>query len=147
MLKGRNLSLAKGLLVHWSARIYRERGQMVVIGFSGNGAQVLQSPTRAGPRNEQWIRPIAGGGGTPVTAGLQLAEELVARARKGRRPFAVALWLLSDGRFEPLPPRPTFADTVGLVDFESTRVRLGRMPRLADAWDAPCWSIAQLIGR
>lgn len=146
MLKGRNLSLAKGLLMHWSGRIYQERGQMAVIGFSGEGAKVLQSPTRAGPRNEQWIRPIAGGGGTPVAAGLRLAEQLVTRARRGK-PLTVVLWLLSDGRFDPLPLRPGFADTVGLVDFESTRVRLGRMPRLANAWDAPCWSIDQLIGR
>jgi magnesium chelatase subunit ChlD-like protein len=134
MLKRRNLSLAKGLLARWSAQIYRERGELMVIGFSGQSAQVLQSPGRARAFNERWIAPIGGGGASPIEAGIALAEKLIRGVRQTSPPKTVACWLLSDGRFRSFPSVAPSADSIGLVDFEDAEVRLGRMRRLALNW-------------
>ncbi|GGK07284.1 vWA domain-containing protein [Pseudomonas matsuisoli] len=136
MLKRRSLSLAKGLLTRWSARIYRERGELMVIGFSGSRAHVLRHPGKAIAFNERWIRPIEGGGASPATSGMALAERILASVKRKTPGKATFLWFLSDGRFDPLPECPRYADTIGLVDFESASVPLGRMSRLAMQWSA-----------
>ena len=136
MLKRHSLSLAKGLLAHWSSRIYRERGELMVISFSGNRAQVLRHAGRAVAFNDRWIEPIGGGGSSPAGSGSALAERMLAGMKRKAPGRTTALWLLSDGRFDPLPERPQFADSVGVVDFESATIRLGRMARLARQWGA-----------
>lgn len=136
MLKHDNLSLAKGLLLRWTQRLYRERAELAVIGFGGGGARVLQSPRRAVAFNDDWIGGIGGGGGTPVAAALQLAEQLMARWRRRTPGRQQGLWLLTDGRFDALPPRPCHADFCVVVDFESETVALGRAARIAEAWQA-----------
>lgn len=134
MLSGQNLALAKGLLTAWARQIYQQRAQLCVIGFGGGEARVLQAPRKAAHLNEHWIAPIAGGGGTPVHLGLQKAETILQQHHKKNPHQVTALWLLTDGRFSDLPPRPRFADSCALVDFENAPLRLGRAAQLAQHW-------------
>lgn len=136
MLAGRNLALAKGLLLAWTQQLYQQRAQLCVIGFGGNTACLLQAPRKAARINTQWITPISGGGGTPILHGVQLAERILTQSRRQNpRPFTT-VWLLTDGRFATLPARPKHADRCTLIDFESTPVRLGRTWQLAQRWQA-----------
>ncbi|MBM7059480.1 VWA domain-containing protein [Pseudomonas sp. UL073] len=147
MLKQRNLALAKGLLLHWTAQLYRQRDELAVIAFAGDQARLLQAPRKAVAFNEVWISAIAGGGGTPLDAGLQLAEQLLGKVRRRSPGKRIGLWLLSDGRFSQLPPRPAHADFCVVVDFERAALPLGRAARLARLWDAEHVAAAELLGR
>ncbi|MDR0441283.1 MAG: AAA family ATPase [Candidatus Accumulibacter sp.] len=137
MLQGESLSLAKGLLLAWTARIYRQRAELAVVAFSGGAAYLVRPPAKAVAFNESWIRGLAGGGGTPVTRGLRLADEVLRRIRQRTPERRIGLWLLTDGRFAETPPRPAHADFCVVVDFESAAVPLRRASRLAAAWQSP----------
>lgn len=136
MLRRRQLALAKGLLLHWSAQLYRQRAEVAVIGFGGNGARLLQPPRKAVAVNERWIAAIDGGGATPVADALAQAEQLLQRERRRQPGRRLGLWLLTDGRFAELPPLPVGSDFCVVVDFEQAALPLGRARRLAERWRA-----------
>jgi magnesium chelatase subunit ChlD-like protein len=146
MLKRSNLALAKGLLLRWSEQIYRQRGELAVIGFAGNQARLLQRPQKAVPYNDAWIAAIGGGGGSPAVSAVQLAEQTLAKVRKAAPGKKIGLWLLSDGRFSQLPARPRHADFCVVVDFENQPVPLGRAAQIARLWDAEHLRAVDLLG-
>lgn len=145
MLQGRRLSLAKGLLLRWTAEFYRRREHLAVIGFSGRHARVLQPPRKAVAFNEAWIAAIPGGGATPACSAVELAERLLQQRRRKLPTQAVVLWLLTDARFSALPPRPRHADRCIVVDFDDAAVALGRAERIARAWDAELLRARELV--
>jgi magnesium chelatase subunit ChlD-like protein len=51
-------------------------------------------------------------------------------------PLHACLWLLSDGRFASLPPRPQQADQITVIDFDTQWLQLQRCPKLAQEWGA-----------
>lgn len=136
MLRGKRLASAKGLLLAWTAMLYRRRESLAVIGFSGKAARVLQVPQKAVVFNEGWIAPITGGGGTPAASAVMLAEVLLARRRRCSPGEHLAVWLLSDARFASVPPRPRHADQYAIIDFDEGPLALGRARQLARAWQA-----------
>ena len=144
MLRGRRLALAKGLLLAWTAALYRRREALAVIGFGGQRAHVLQAPRKAVAFNERWIAPIAGGGGSPAAAAVALADQVLTRRRRSHPGERLAVWLLSDLRFAVLPPRPQQADNCTIIDFDEGPFALGRAQRLARAWQADYRSAAEL---
>lgn len=146
MLKRSNLALAKGLLLRWSEQIYRQRGELAVIGFAGNQARLLQRPQKAVAYNDAWIAAIGGGGGSPAVSGVQLAEQTLAKVRRATPGKKIGLWLLSDGRFSQLPARPRHADFCVVVDFENQPIALGRAAQIAHLWDAAHVRAADLLG-
>lgn len=146
MLKRSNLALAKGLLLRWSEQIYRQRGELAVIGFAGNQARLLQPPQKTVAYNDSWIAAIGGGGGSPAVSAVQLAEQTLAKVRKSAPGKKIGLWLLSDGRFNQLPERPRYADFCVVVDFENQPIALGRAAQIARLWDAEHVRAADLLG-
>jgi magnesium chelatase subunit ChlD-like protein len=145
MLAGDRLALAKGLLVALFDRARAERAEAALVRFGGTGAQVRFGP--AVPRwwNERWLRPVGGGGGTPLGDGIDTAAQLLQRAARRRPGQQRWLWLLSDGRSSGTPTRPPSADQIVCVDFEHARVPLRRCAALAAAWDGLCVSADELI--
>ena len=146
MLKRSNLALAKGLLLRWTEQIYRQRGELAVIGFAGNQARLLQRPQKAVPYNDTWIAAIGGGGGSPALSAVQLAEQTLAKVRKAAPGKKIGLWLLSDGRFSQLPECPRYADFCVVVDFENQPLPLGRAAQIARLWGAEHVRAVDLLG-
>lgn len=146
MLGTRRLALAKAVLLQWTQQIYRRREQLAVIGFAGATARLLQPPRKAVAFNESWIGAIAGGGGTPALAAIELADRVLGKVRRNAPQQGIALWLLSDVRFARLPPRPQHADVCVVVDFDDAAVAAGRAAQLARAWDAPLLRPQDLLG-
>ena len=144
MLQGSRLALAKGLLLEWTAQFYRRREDLTVIAFAGNQARVLQPPRKAVAFNAAWIAKIAGGGATPARSAVALADSVLEKRRRSVPKQHIVLWLLTDARFDDLPPRPRHADVCTVVDFDDASVALGRARRIAQAWDAECWSATEL---
>lgn len=145
MLQGRRLSIAKGLLLRWTGQFYRRREDLAVIGFAGEHARVLHPPRKAVAFNEGWIAAIAGGGATPARPAVALADAVLRKRRREAPGQRVALWLLTDARFDDLPPRPRHADLCTVVDFDDAAVALGRAARIAEAWGAQLLRAVDLV--
>jgi magnesium chelatase subunit ChlD-like protein len=141
MLRGEKLAWAKGCLLALTEQFYRDRDHMAVIGFAGEQARWLQSPAKAGAFNAGWIAPLRGGGGTPIQPAVDAVEGALRRCPPGTR---ATVWLLTDGRFDPLPVRPEGVDRCCIIDFENDAVALGRCQRLAAMWCGE-WVRAELF--
>ena len=136
MLQARQLAFAKGVLLRLLERAYQSRSDVALLCFAAGRAEVRLQPSRARPWNEDWIRPIRGGGGTPLTLGMARADQLLARHAQHAPAQQRWLWVLTDGRTNDAPPRPAWADHVVVVDMERHSLPLGRCRLLATSWDA-----------
>ncbi|MGJ7500224.1 vWA domain-containing protein [Variovorax sp. ZT5P49] len=127
-----NLARAKGLLLVLMQEAYQRRDHVALLCFAGEVVELRLPPRRASAWNDEWVAPIAAGGGTPLALGVQRADQLLAKSEARQR----WLWLLTDGRSSESPARPEAADVACVVDFEAARVPLHRAKQLAAQWDA-----------
>ena len=90
------LAEAKGAVELLLADCYVRRDQVALICFRGTGAELLLSPTRSLVRARRGLADMAGGGGTPLAAGIAAAQMLAqSLQRRGQTPVLI---LLTDGR-------------------------------------------------
>jgi magnesium chelatase subunit D len=90
------LAEAKGAVEQVLADCYVRRDHVALIAFRGAGAALLLPPTRSLTRVRRCLADLAGGGTTPLAAGIDAALALALDARKrGRAPIVV---LMTDGR-------------------------------------------------
>ena len=90
------MSEAKGAVELLLAQAYVKRAEVALIVFRGEGASVVLPPTRSLARAKKELAALAGGGGTPMAAGLDLARRTAETERgRGRTPLVV---VLTDGR-------------------------------------------------
>jgi len=90
------LAEAKGAVQHLLAECYVRRDEAALIAFRGRGAELLLPPTRSLARVRKSLTRLPGGGGTPLAAGVRLAQDLAQQvARKGDAPVLV---FLTDGQ-------------------------------------------------
>ncbi|MBB1602293.1 VWA domain-containing protein [Variovorax sp. UMC13] len=142
MLKDGKLARAKGVLVALMEEAYRRRDSVALLCFGGNTVELRMPPRRAGAFNDAWLAPIAGGGGTPLTLGVQQAGILLAKHEAAQR----WLWLLTDGRSAESPARPAGVDVAMVVDLEGGRGTLRRAEELALDWDAEYTTLHRVDG-
>ena len=90
------LAETKGAVELLLADAYIKRAQVALIAFRGTGAEIVLPPTRSLSRAKRCLAGLAGGGGTPIAAGI-VAGQLLAEAvaGKGQTPHIV---LMTDGR-------------------------------------------------
>lgn len=90
------LAEAKGAVELLLSECYVRRDRVAMIAFRGPGAELLLPPTHSLARTKRILVGLAGGGGTPLAAGLDTALVLAdAVRRKGQSPSIV---VLTDGR-------------------------------------------------
>jgi magnesium chelatase subunit D len=75
---------------------YARRDHVALVGFRGQGAEVLLSPTRSLVRTKRQLAALPGGGATPLASGLRDALEMARTARQ--RGMTPTLAVLTDGR-------------------------------------------------
>ena len=130
------LALAKGhasLLIEQAAR----RGDDVaLLCFGGHGVDLLLPPGRARAAGSQRLRPVGGGGGTPLAEAMFQAERLLQRRLRISGPTECWLWLLTDGRSLEQPQAPQAAQQLVIVDFDDPQKSLGRCAAWAARWGA-----------
>ncbi|WDD94197.1 VWA domain-containing protein [Burkholderia sp. FERM BP-3421] len=145
MLEGERLARAKGLIVALFERAARRRETVALVCFGGESAEQRFGP--AVPRwwNARWLAPVGGGGGTPLARGVAAAQRVLAQAARRQPAQQRWLWVLSDGRSQETPARPTQVDQIVWVDFDDASLRLGRGERLAQAWGALCCAPEDLV--
>lgn len=90
------LAEAKGAVEHLLGDCYVRRDHVALIAFRGTHADVVLPPTRSLARVRRRLADLAGGGTTPLAAGIDAATALAADSRKrGRTPLVV---MMTDGR-------------------------------------------------
>ena len=112
------LAETKGAVELLLAEAYVKRTQVALVAFRGPGAEIVLPPTRSLVRAKKVLADLAGGGGTPLGAGI-LAGQLLAEAERGRgrTPFTV---LMTDGRAN-VAASGAKADAAGEADAAATR--------------------------
>ena len=109
----------------------------------GEGARLLKAPEVAAG-NLAWLDAVPGGGGTPLAAGIDLAEAIMRRLKRRTPALKAACWLLSDGRFTRFARAPAQADWCALVNCEQSAVAAGCCRALARHWGAAYLSARDL---
>ena len=137
MRQGGRLAWAKGYAARLIEQAARAGDQVALLSFGGQGVQLLLPPGPARASVTARVRPLGGGGGTPLAAGLVEAERLLRSARRRRGAGAPScLWLLTDGRTLEQPAAPAAVTQVVLVDFDDPLRPLGRCAVWAARWNA-----------
>jgi magnesium chelatase subunit D len=91
------MAQAKGALLRVLQQAYLHRDKVALISFRGKGAEVLLAPTGSVELAKRLVDSLPTGGGTPISAGVAKAIELVRLARLKGMSRAV-LVLFTDGR-------------------------------------------------
>jgi len=143
-LRGQGLSAAKGLIEGLSQAVYRCRGRLALIGFSGHGVRILHSPSRTGKNPGKLLSSLKGGGGTPIRRALEETVRLLDRERRSHPGEYQKLLILTDGRSRDdlagIGPIPDCT----VVDMESGPVRMARCRKMAHELGAGYVHIGEL---
>lgn len=137
MRQGGRLAWAKGYAARLIEQAARAGDEVALLCFGGQGVELLLPPGPARTAGTARVRPLGGGGGTPLAAGLAEAERLLRTARRQRGAGAPScLWLLTDGRTLEQPEAPAAAMHVVVVDFDDPLRSIGRCAAWATRWQA-----------
>ena len=90
------LAEAKGAVELLLADAYASRDHVSLISYCKDGAELLLPPTKSLVRPKRRLAKLAGGGGTPLAAGLKAGIDTILQAR--RKGFQPAIVLIADGR-------------------------------------------------
>jgi magnesium chelatase subunit D len=90
------LAEAKGAVELLLAECYVRRDRVALIAFRRQGAELILPPTRSLTRAKRVLAHLAGGGATPLAAGLRLAQDVI-RSVSGRDQSVICV-VLTDGR-------------------------------------------------
>jgi magnesium chelatase subunit ChlD-like protein len=134
MRQGGRLARAKGYAARLIEQAARTGDEVALLCFGGQGVELLISPGPARAAGSARVRPVGGGGGTPLVACLQEAQRLLRAA--GGHVGASVLWLLTDGRTLEQPQAPTGTGHVVVVDFDDPLRPIGRCAAWARRWQA-----------
>jgi magnesium chelatase subunit ChlD-like protein len=82
------------------------------------------------------VRPVGGGGGTPLNEALAQAGRVLRTAARRHDAAVPWLWLLTDGRTLEQPAPPKAARHIVIVDFDDPSRAIGRCAAWAARWGA-----------
>lgn len=137
MRRGGRLAWAKGFAARLIEQAARSGDHVALLCFGGQGVQLLLPPGPARAAGSARVRPVGGGGGTPLSACLQEADRLLRKAQRQRGAAGGdCLWLLTDGRSLEQPTAPRSAGHIVVVDFDDPLRPLGRCAAWAGRWHA-----------
>lgn len=133
------LALAKGHAAFMIEQAARQGDDVALLRFGGQGVELLLPPGRARASGSQRLRPVGGGGGTPLAEALVQADRLLQRTLRTNSSKGLIecwLWLLTDGRTLEQPQAPQTPQHLVIVDFDDPKKNLGRCAAWAARWGA-----------
>lgn len=137
MRQGGRLAKAKGYAARLIEQAARAGDHVALLCFGGQGVELLLPPGPARAAGSARVRPVGGGGGTPLSACLAEAERLLRQAERPRGMGGTnCLWLLTDGRTLEQPSAPAAAAHIVVVDFDDPLRPIGRCAAWAERWRA-----------
>ena len=136
MQRGGRLAWAKGFAAEMIEEATRQGEQVALLTFGGQGVQLLLAPGLARRSAVGQVRPLGGGGATPLGACLGEAQRLLLDHGRRQGHGERRLWLLTDGRSLEQPHAPPAADHIVVVDFDDPLRPVGRCASWAQQWQA-----------
>lgn len=157
MAARQRMEAVKGAVLALLTDAYQQRDEVSVIAFRGECATLLLPPTRSVELAEAALRELPTGGRTPLPHALQLALEVLEKARVGHAP--PLLVLLTDGKANVALQQngDAWRETLALaalsaqqqvpalvLDTETGYLRLGRANQLSQAMAAEYLTLESL---
>lgn len=137
MRQGGRLAWAKGYAARLIEQAAHLGDEVALLCFGGQGVELLLPPGPARTAGAIRVRPLGGGGGTPLSACLAEAQRLLRTAARRRGAGTPScLWLLTDGRTLEQPATPAEAAHTVVVDFDDPLRPVGRCAAWAALWGA-----------
>jgi magnesium chelatase subunit D len=159
MAAQRRMEALKGAVLNLLTDAYQQRDEVAVVAFRGQEAQLLLAPTRSVDLAERNLRELPTGGRTPLPHALQMALDVVERAKVASVSGAPLLVLMTDGKAnvaladsgDPWRESLDLAEVLAerripslVIDTESGYTRFGRAARLAEALRSECLTLEDL---
>ncbi|MBC7436079.1 MAG: VWA domain-containing protein [Bdellovibrionales bacterium] len=130
------LALAKGHAAWLIEQAARAGDHVALLCFGGQGVELRLAPGRARAAGSAKVRPLGGGGGTPLAHALTQVDQVLRRAQHRDGAFESWVWLLTDGRTTEQPVAPCSAAQIVIVDFDDPAHPIGRCAAWALRWGA-----------
>lgn len=158
MAAAERMKATKGAILSLLMDAYQKRDQVGLITFQKESASVLLPPTASIDIAKRLLQDIPVGGKTPLSMGLLLAHEVLARERRKNPEVMPLLILLTDGAgnvsMTGLPPHEEALRMAGLIKRSGMRAVVintehrsldrGLAQQLAERMGAPCYTLAEL---
>ena len=125
------LSQAKGLLAQLFDDAYRQRARLALLTASGGNARWQHHGLKAGVALQPWLQTLGAGGGTPLLAAIEEANQWLIKRRTRYPAESQRVLILTDGRVKEAPALAPFDCPSLLIDMERGPIRLGRAAELA----------------
>lgn len=158
MAAAERMKATQGAILSLLLDAYQKRDQVGLITFQKEGANLLLQPTSSIDLARKRLQDIPVGGRTPLSAGLLMAYEVLARERRKNPEVMPLLILLTDGAgnvsMTGLPAHEEALHTADLIQRSSIRAVVintehesldrGLAKQIADRMGAPCYTLRQL---
>ena len=158
MSAAERMEATKGAIMSLLVDAYQKRDRVCMISFQRGRADLVLPPTLSVEMAKRALREMPVGGKTPLSAGLLLTYQVVERERRQDKEIAPLVILLTDGAgnvsVTGMPPREEsllIADLFAekrirsiVINTEHESLDRGLAQELADALDAPCYTLKSL---
>ena len=158
MAVAERMSATKGAIMSLLTDAYQRRDRVGLIVFQKDRATLVMPPTNSVQLAQRALSNIPVGGKTPLSAGLQLAHDILQREAVLHPDIMPLLIVLTDGagnvplsNFAPLEESHLIADEIAkddvpsiVINMESATYDQGLAQELANHLDGPCFSITEL---
>lgn len=158
MAVAERMSATKGAIMSLLTDAYQRRDRVGLIVFQKDRATLIMPPTNSIQLAQRALSNIPVGGKTPLSAGLQLAHDILEREAVLHPDIMPLLIVLTDGagnvplsNFAPLEESHMIADEIAkkdipsiVINMESATYDQGLAQELADHLKGPCLSITEL---
>jgi len=158
MAVAERMSATKGAIMSLLTDAYQRRDRVGLIVFQKDRATLVMPPTNSVQLAQRALSNIPVGGKTPLSAGLDLAHEILQREAVLHPDIMPLLIVLTDGagnvplgNFAPLEESHLIADQIAkdevpsiVINMESATYDQGLALELANHLNAPCLSISEL---
>ncbi len=158
MAVAERMEATKGAVMSLLTDAYQRRDRVGVVIFQKNGARLVLAPTNSVTRAQKALQDVPVGGKTPLSAGLQLAYEVITRELRQRPDLMPLMVLLTDGAgnvsMTDLPPQeeahriaelfPQARIRSVVLNMEHEAFDQGLAQALADHLQAPCYRLEEL---
>jgi Mg-chelatase subunit ChlD len=158
MAVAERMSATKGAIMSLLTDAYQRRDRVGLIVFQKDRATLVLPPTNSVQLAQRALSNIPVGGKTPLSAGLQMAHDILERENMLHPDIMPLLIVLTDGagnvpigNFAPLEESHLIADEIAkdevpsiVINMESATYDQGLALELAKHLNAPCLSISEL---
>ncbi len=158
MAVAERMQATKGAVMSLLTDAYQRRDRVGLVVFQKNTARVVLPPTNSVELAQRALADIPVGGKTPLSAGLQMAYEVITRELRQHPDLAPLMVLLTDGAgnvsMTDIPPQEEahrIADLFPQAEIRSVVINMehkafdqGYAQALADHLQAPCYTLEQL---